>query len=69
MDIDRKKIEIIMARKELTLTELSKKTGLRCQYLSRVIGRECGEPKTVGRLARGLGVDATDILRSAAYDG
>ena len=61
MKIDRKKYELARARackgqKDLIAEGFSKGT------LCRLIGGENAKPETIGKLAKALGVDVTEII-------
>lgn len=63
MKIDATKIETLLAERNMTKTELSDNCGISRQSISTVIRRGTAEPKTVGKLAAGLGVSVTDIIK------
>lgn len=63
MKIDATKIETLLAERNMTKTELSDNCGISRQNISTVIRRGTAEPKTVGKLAAGLGVSVTDIIK------
>lgn len=63
MKISTKKIETIMARKGLTKTILSDRSGISRQNISTIIIRGTCAPKTAGKIAQALGVDVTDIMK------
>lgn len=56
-------IETLMAEQGLTKKALAKKSGISAQNVSTVIRRGTAEPKTVGRLAMGLGVSVGEITQ------
>lgn len=62
MLIDTRKIEIIMAKQELSQVELAKKCGMPRQNLSALLRHGRVQPKTVGKLVKGLGVQVEDLL-------
>lgn len=66
MNIDRVKIETILAEKGMTRMELSGKCGLSQASISTVVRRGTCEPKTVGKIAKGLGVPVSDIIAREA---
>ena len=66
MQIDRIKIETILAEKGWTRVVLSSASGLSPQRISTIIRRGTCEPKTAGKLAAGLGVPVTEILAKEA---
>lgn len=56
-------IEALMAEQGLTKKALAEKSGMSAQNVSTVIRRGTAEPKTVGRLAVGLGVSVAEIIQ------
>ena len=62
MNIDRVKIETILAEKGMTRLFLSSASGLSPQSISTIVRRGTCEPKTAGKLAAGLGVSVSEIL-------
>ena len=65
MQISKEKIELIMAMKGLTASEVAKACGISRQNFSTVKLRGTCAPGTAGKLARGLGVDVADIIKEA----
>ena len=63
MRIDPKKMELYLARACMSETDL--RNGTSPQTLLRIRRGMEGKPKTVGRIARALGVDVTDIIQDA----
>lgn len=63
MTINAKRIEAIMAETGLTKKALSERCGISAQNVSTVIRRGTCEPKTAGKLARGLGVTVAEIIK------
>ena len=66
MKLDVTKIEVLLARQDLTLSEWGIRAGLPKQYLSVVKNRGTCMPKTAQKLADGLGVDVTEIMETEA---
>lgn len=62
MNLNTQKIEILIAEQGITRTQLAEQSGLARQNLSTIIRRGTAEPRTVGKLAKGLGVDVADIV-------
>lgn len=62
MKLNTQKIEILSAEQGVTRAQLAQKSGLARQNLSTIIHRGTAEPKTVGKLAVGLGVSVVDII-------
>jgi len=65
VDINAVKIETMLADRGMTKTALASLSGISRQNLSTVVRRGTCEPKTAGKLAAGLGVGVSDILREA----
>lgn len=64
MQIDRRKLDIAMARKSISMPELMDVTGLRRETITCYKPRKRGtRPETVGLIAKALGVDVTEILK------
>lgn len=61
MKADRRKIEIIMARQEKKRAELS--ISISSSIMYNILAERDVKPHTLGKLARELGVDVTDILK------
>lgn len=63
MKISKQKLEIAKARNCISTEELSKKSKVSIPVLQR-IGKENNDfrPRTVGKLAKALGVDVTELL-------
>lgn len=57
------KIETLLAERGMTKAELATNSGVSRQSVSTVIRRGTCTPPTAGKLARGLGVRVTDILK------
>ena len=64
MRIDPKKMELYLARACMSETDL--RNGTSPQTLLRIRRGMEVKPKTVGRIARALGVDVTDIIDTNA---
>ena len=62
MRISKEKIECIMAAKGLTAAEVAKRSGVSRQNFSTIKLRGTCEPATAGKIARGLGVNVSDVL-------
>lgn len=61
MKIDNYKLDIVLARKCKTLSAL--RDGTSPQTLTRIKRGEEIKPSTLGRIARSLGCDVTDIIK------
>ena len=63
MKIDKKKLELAMARKCASIENLSEMTGISVYSLTRLKnGAQKGRTKTVGLIAKALDVDVTEII-------
>lgn len=66
MTINTTKLETMLAERGLTKAAYAANCGISRQNVSTIIRRGTCEPKTVGKLARGLGVPVADIIREEA---
>lgn len=57
------RIEVIMAEKRLTKSKCAELCKISRQHLSTILRRESCEPATAGRLADGLGVPVSEIVK------
>ena len=62
MEISKRKINIILARKQMTTIELAKNYGVSRARILAILKSEELTPVCVGRLAKALDVDVTEIL-------
>lgn len=62
MRIDKRKLKLIMARQMITMELLAERAGISRQRLYAIQRSENIRPKTVGRIAKVLGVDENEIL-------
>lgn len=62
MHLDKEKIKVIMARQELTTTELAGRCGKTKQRISTIFNSVNVSPRTAGMIAKGLDVDVTEII-------
>lgn len=63
MTLNTQRIELILAERGMTKAALADSCGISRQNVSTVIRRGTAEPKTVGKLAAGLGVPVAEIIR------
>lgn len=64
MNLDMKKILIIMARKCMSDKELLEKSGLSAGTFNQIKNGTCkAKPISIGRIAKGLEVDVTEIIK------
>lgn len=62
LKVSKEKLEIAMARAELNRNTLAEKAGMPIPTICNVYQRQTCKPATVGRIAKALGVDVTEIL-------
>ncbi len=62
MRANRKKLELAMARAQMSADDLCKKAAMPRPTLNNVIVGRSVRPSTFGRVAAALGVDVTEIL-------
>lgn len=63
MTINTQRIELMLAERGMTKAALAESCGISRQNVSTIIRRGTCEPKTVGKLAAGLGVPVADIIK------
>lgn len=63
MKLNTTKIALILADRELTRAALAEKCGISRQNISTILTRGTCEPKTAGKLAKGLGIDPAEIIK------
>lgn len=63
MTINTKLVETMQAERGLTQSALAERAGFSRQSLSTILRRGTAAPRTVGRLAAGLGVPVADIIK------
>lgn len=62
MTIDEKKIELNLARKQMTMQELAESCNVSRQRMHVILNSKSVAPATVGRVAKALDVDVADII-------
>ncbi len=62
MTIDEKKIELNLARKQMTMQELAESCSVSRQRMHVILNSKSVTPATVGRVAKALDVDVADII-------
>ena len=62
MKVDKRKLDIAMARAQLNRGDLAKKAGVPIPTLCNVMQRKNCRPATIGKIADALGVDVTEII-------
>ena len=62
MKLDKRKILLIMAEQGTNCTQCSEKIGATPSYYSQALRRCYVMPKTANNIAKGLGVNVSDII-------
>ena len=62
MNISKRKIELLQARRQLTNEEFAKRSGVNSRNINLAKNRGSCTIATAGKIAKGLGVDVTEIL-------
>ena len=62
MKIDTFKIKMILAEAEMTRADLAAKCGISRQNISTILTRGTCALKSVGKIAKGLGIPVSDIV-------
>lgn len=62
MTVDKEKVNIILARKQLTAAELCKIAGFSRNRFYAIVNSKKVNPRTAGKIAATLGVDVTEII-------
>lgn len=66
MTINTTKIETMLAERGTTKAAYAAACGISRQNVSTILRRGTCEPKTAGKLARGLGVPVSEIIEKGA---
>ncbi len=66
MIINTTKIETMLAEQGMTKAAYAANCGISRQNVSTIIRRGTCEPKTAGKLAKGLGVPVSEIIEKGA---
>jgi len=66
--LDTLQIEILLAERKMTQTDLARESGISRQNISTILSRGSCSPKTAGRLAQGFGVPLTELVTSCSKD-
>lgn len=64
MNLDKRKIEVFLAEIGLNKSEYAKRCNISRQNISTILRRGSCEPITAGKLAKGLGVPVSEIMKS-----
>lgn len=63
MKIDANKIKMFLAERGLTRAAYAELCGISRQNISTILTRGTCEPRTAGKLAKGLGVPVSEIVK------
>ena len=63
MKLNAWKIKLILAEKEMNQSDLAVKIGVNRQQINELLSRETCTLKTLGRIAKALGVPAAEIVK------
>lgn len=63
MRIDTNKIKMFLAERGLTRAAYAELCGVSRQNISTILTRGTCEPRTAGKLAKGLGVPVSEIIK------
>lgn len=63
MKIDVNKIKLVLAERGMTRTALASASGMSRQNVSTILTRGTCEPKTAGKIAKGLGIPVAEIMK------
>ena len=64
MRIDNAKVEIALARSGLTIGQAAERAGISRQRFATILNQKNVTPRAVGNIARGVGVDVTEIIET-----
>ncbi|MDO4942662.1 MAG: helix-turn-helix transcriptional regulator [Lachnospiraceae bacterium] len=62
MKADRRKLELAMARACLSTAELTEKASIPRSTVNGIISGKSAKPGTIGKIAKALEVDVTEII-------
>lgn len=65
MIINPTKVEILLAERNMSKATLAKLCGISRQNLSTLLRRGSCEPRTAGKLAAGLGIPVSEIVKES----
>lgn len=69
MNLDARKLQLLIAQKQMNIGELAEKSGLCSNSISSFFsGRRKPSIKSLGKLAKGLGVEVEEILEQEATE-
>ena len=64
MKLDKKKLELTLARSKMTVQSVAEKAGVSKNTIAGVFARCSCKPMTAGTIAEALGVDVTEIMKT-----
>ena len=62
MTIDNKKFEIALANSGLTIGQAAERAGISRQCYAMILNQKSVTPRAVGKIAKSLGVNVTEII-------
>lgn len=62
MKVNKKNIILELAEQGLTITELGERSGVPTSTLHRVMSKETATPAIIGKIAKGLGISAKELM-------
>lgn len=63
MKLNAWKIKLLLAEKEMNQADLANKCGVNRQQINEILSRESCTLKTLGRIAKALGIPVAEIVR------
>ena len=63
MKLNTWKIKLLLAEREMNQSDLAVKIGVNRQQVNEILGRETCSLKTLGRIAKALGVPVAEIVK------
>lgn len=63
MKLDVPKIKLILAEREMNQSDLAKKCGVNRQQINNILSRGSCTLKTMGKIAKALGVPVQEIVK------
>lgn len=64
MTINDAKFDIALARSGLTIGQAAERAGISRQRFSVILNQKNATPLAIGKIAKGLGVDVTEIIET-----
>ncbi len=62
MQIDKIKLQLLLAEKELSAKDLAEMAEISPQTISKIIKNGRSKPKTIGKIAKALGVEPAELV-------